>query len=372
MLDSTFEAAFRRLFVYNILFEDSEVDGDYLKLDETSRVLGISAAGCGLASMVRFHPAHIDAVDINHHHLALAALKMAASRDVKSYGLFYDMFGHGWLNQPEAPVRKLSESFPGWLQSYWQKNHHRFNDSVYGQGLTAWMLSSLRNHAGLGTAWMHDFVKMPQACRVSAIRELAEPAMRRPLVEGMLRSPLNQLALGVNFSQKERLLENGTTDIVDFMLRHLERVAETDCETNWFAWYAAAGHYNHDNPSAVPPFLRKHSHERSKESPTKFEFHHDSIFAVLSRANANTWTHYSLCDAVDWMPQPMQVQLLKEILRTAQPGAVVLMRSVSDANVVESCHLADHFVHLAEESADASQRERSCQYRRVDFYQVNP
>ncbi len=60
MLNVTFEAAFRNLFVYNILFEDAEVDGRYLGLDEHSRILGISAAGCGLASMIRFRPQHIE------------------------------------------------------------------------------------------------------------------------------------------------------------------------------------------------------------------------------------------------------------------------------------------------------------------------
>ena len=82
--DLSFEAVFRRVFVYNILFEDAEVDGLFFNVQQDSSVLGISAAGCGLASLVRFQPRRIDAVDINGHHLALASLKLTASRDLNS------------------------------------------------------------------------------------------------------------------------------------------------------------------------------------------------------------------------------------------------------------------------------------------------
>ncbi|GAB4212709.1 MAG: hypothetical protein OHK0013_35810 [Sandaracinaceae bacterium] len=70
-----FRSTFQRLFVYNILFEDSEVDEALLDLDERSRVLSITGAGCGVAAMIARRREAIDAVDINPHHLALAALK---------------------------------------------------------------------------------------------------------------------------------------------------------------------------------------------------------------------------------------------------------------------------------------------------------
>ena len=49
LLDGAFEQVFARTFVYNILFEDAEVDERFLGLDESSRVLAISGAGCGVA-----------------------------------------------------------------------------------------------------------------------------------------------------------------------------------------------------------------------------------------------------------------------------------------------------------------------------------
>ncbi len=370
IFDRPFEATFRRLFVYNILFEDAEVDGRYFGLDESSRVLGISAAGCGLASMVRFQPASIDAVDINGHHLALAALKMQAAKGLQSHGLLYDLFGYGSVTKPEDTLRRLSAGLPTWMQKYWKKNHRRFDRSLYRQGLTAWMLDQLRRHVGLGTEWMHDFVRLGGERRAEVIRDLAEPVLRKPLMLSFLNSPLQQLALGVNFSQKDRLLSEGQQSIVDFILSHLERVAKTDVETNWFAWYAAAGHYNHANPDAVPPYLRKEAHLSSREAESKFLFHHESIFNVLEKGGPNTWTHYSLCDAIDWMPRPVQSKLLTEIGRTAQPGSRVLLRSVEDRDIIVECGFEDKFRRLVPESERARVEDRSCQYQRVDFYEV--
>ncbi|MEM7676031.1 MAG: DUF3419 family protein, partial [Myxococcota bacterium] len=81
--DIAFQRMFSGLFVYNILFEDSELDDRFLEIDERSDVLSITGAGCGVATMVSRQPRTIDAVDINKHHLALSALKITAAQRLK-------------------------------------------------------------------------------------------------------------------------------------------------------------------------------------------------------------------------------------------------------------------------------------------------
>jgi S-adenosylmethionine-diacylglycerol 3-amino-3-carboxypropyl transferase len=50
LLDRAYQRLFSKLFVYNILYEDSEVDEAFLGVDGASRVLGIAGAGCGVAN----------------------------------------------------------------------------------------------------------------------------------------------------------------------------------------------------------------------------------------------------------------------------------------------------------------------------------
>lgn len=51
LADAAFMSVFKHLFIYNMLFEDSEVDERFLGIDETSTVLGIPAPAAGLPAI---------------------------------------------------------------------------------------------------------------------------------------------------------------------------------------------------------------------------------------------------------------------------------------------------------------------------------
>lgn len=368
----TFQEAFSRLPVYDILWEDADVDAEHLGLDTRSTVLAISAAGCGVASLLRAHPERIDTVDINRHHLALAALKMAAARRVRSYSSFYDLLGRGWHPAAEGVLREALADSPVWTQRYWAGRTDHFRSSMVGRWLTGRMLASLRRLSGIDATWLRAAAAAPVAERERAIDRALRPVLRNPLVAKGLASPLNLLALGINFQQRDRLLAaEQAADMGDVVLAHVKRVAATDLERNWFAWYAVAGHYNHDLPDAVPPYLRAASHEASREAPTRTSFTNGSILDVLDEAPAQTWSHYLLCDAPDWMPEPVQRRLFDGIRRTARPGATVLVRSVEREPLAERLGYDRTFVldRVASERAAAADRTR--QYRRVDFYRID-
>lgn len=371
MRDWTFQKTFSRLFVYNILFEDAEIDGRFLELDEDSTVLSISAAGCGVASMLRFQPRSVDAVDINKHHLALAALRMNGAQTMPNYAEFYDLFGRGWHPYPEKVVKNLASTLPGWMQSYWKLHYPRFRRSLYNQGLTAQMLRTMRRLSGVDANWLRSTFDMNPEDRAKLVKDTFEPVIKGPVIKRITESPLQLLALGVNFEQRDKLVASSGGDVGDFIIQHLQNLARTDVETNWFAWYGVAGHYNHENEKAVPPYLRRSEHAKSVESPTQKRFHHDNLFNVMGKAKANTWSHYTFCDAIDWMPGPVQQKLMDEVVRTARPGAVVLWRSVEDEDVVAKHRYGDRFKRMDEASDIATREERSRQYKRVDFYRVH-
>jgi S-adenosylmethionine-diacylglycerol 3-amino-3-carboxypropyl transferase len=166
------------------------------------------------------------------------------------------------------------------------------------------------------------------------------------------------------------LRAEGLDDVIDFLLMHLGRVAQTDLERNWFAWYAVVGEFNHERQDAVPPFMRRDHHEASLGADTQVRYHHRNIFDVLGEAGPKTWTHYTLLDAPDWMPNAVQGKLLGEILRTSEDGAVVLHRSVETDSMPERHGFGRHFIPMTEASDLATELDRTRQFRRVSFYQV--
>jgi len=368
--DKLFQSTFSKLFVYNILWEDAEVDERYLNVGEDSAILCISAAGCGAAGYLAGRPQRIDAVDINPHHLSLAALKMTGAQRTESYSQFYDLFARGWSSDPERSVRRLADTLPRWMQRYWKRHHDRFEKSMLHQGLTAQMLTAFRRQVGVDASWLRSIMHATPDERMQAVEDWVKPVLYKPHFKAVLNSPLQLVSLGINFQQRDRILATEGMNIIDFFIEHLKRVAATDVETNWFVWYTVAGEFNHDNPNAVPPYLRRDRWERSFRSPTTMRFHNRNLFEVLGQAGPDTWSHYTLCDAPDWLDNPTQVRLLEEILRTSRDGAIVLARSVEGRGLVDGSGLEDRFKLLTDASDTATLDDRSRQYRRIAFYRV--
>ncbi len=372
--DRAFQKVFANTFVYNILFEDAEVDERFLELDEDSTVLGITGAGCGFAGMMARRPKRIDAVDINKHHLALAALKMEASRSIDDFGTFYDLFGRGWSPEPDNTVRPVVANLPDWMQKYWKtRAKRRFRKTLYHEGLTAKMLVAMRKRVGMDVTWVRETAAKSEAERVAALVEIVEPLRASFPVRAALRSPAQLLALGINFEQRDRIVETEQQDMVDFFVAHLMRVMRTDLWTNWVAWFAAAGQFNHARPDAVPPYLRQDRWETAQDAPTDISFHNTNLFDILGAAGKHTWSHYTLCDAVDWMDERTQKRLLEEILRTSRDGAIVLWRSVEEegrfGTLPERLGYADRFERVPG-SEVAHELDRTRMYRQVNFFRV--
>lgn len=370
--DFMFERAFSGLFMYNILFEDAEQDERYLELGPDSSVLSITGAGCGVAGIMSRGPRRLDAADINEHHLALAGAKIAASRGVRDYETFYDLMGRGFHPDAQSLMHSLYAWMPDWMQRYWHRHWKRFaRSSLYSEGLTSRMLSWLRRLAGIDATWLTSLLHAPVAERIQAIDDTITPVLERPEIRVFLKSPMQLLALGVNFTQRDRMLEaEDEESIATFIINHLKRVAATELETNWFVWHALTGRFNHAHPEAVPPYLRRDRHEGSLHSPTEVQFHHRNIFRILGDAGPRTWSHYTLCDAPDWMSEPVERRLLDEIWRTSREGAVVLYRSVEPDSFIQRIDEGRRFEHLEDISKAATLADRTRQYRRVDFFRV--
>jgi S-adenosylmethionine-diacylglycerol 3-amino-3-carboxypropyl transferase len=369
--DKAYQQLFRHLFVYNMLFEDTEVDERFLGVGPESRILGISGAGCGIANHLSRRPRRIDAVDINARHLAITALKTASARELTNYDEFYTLWGHGSHARPSELASRLTKNLPGWIRRHWILSHRIFKHSFHRRGLTAQLFGALRRLSGVDASWLRALIAAPVAERPRLVAETFGPILRKAWVSAALRSPLHLLAIGVNAAQRDRMLRaEGLDDVIDFLLLHIGRVAQTDLERNWFAWWAVAGEFNHDRQDAVPPFMRRDHHASSIGADTDVRFHHRNIFDVLGDAGPNTWTHYTLLDAPDWMSNDVQHKLLGEIVRTSADGAVVLHRSVETDSMPERHGLERHFVPMVEASDLATKLDRTRQFRRVSFYQV--
>ncbi len=370
LADAAFQRVFSQLFVYNILFEDSEVDERFLGIEGSSRVLGISGAGCRIAGHLSQGPQHVDAVDINRHHLALTALKVQAAQKVRSYAEFYDLFGRSLPNAGRV-LSKLAEGLPAVLQSHLKRHRATFSNDLFTNGLTAKLLRVLQRLTGVDEGWLRGLMTLDVQARKQLVLETFRPVLAEPWMKWLLESPVHLVSIGVNYAQCERMLRmEGMADIGAFLLMHLQRVAVTDVARNWFAWYAIVGRYNHDDQHAIPPFLRKDHHERSCGSGTSVAYHHRSIFDVLDEAKPRTWSHFTLCDAPDWMSDVAQKRLFQAVIRAGRDGGVLQYRTVERTSLVERHGLTHRLQPMLAETELATALDRTRQFRGVRYYRI--
>jgi S-adenosylmethionine-diacylglycerol 3-amino-3-carboxypropyl transferase len=368
--DRTFSHVFSNTPVYSILFEDSEVDERFLEIDESSTILGITGAGCRTAGHVSQHPRSIDAVDINRHHLALTALKVSAVRHMREPEALHTLFGDIPGEDPRRHIKSALAPLPDWIRAYWRARSRSLRRGLLGRGLTARLLGWLRFLSGIDEDFLRLLIGKPVEERLALINGLFEPLLKRRGVAAVLRSPLCLLALGVNYAQRDRMLSAEQLDFVGFLLQHMRRVATTDLARNWFVWFAFTGRFNAEDQEALPPYLRRDRHERSLDSPTTVRYHHRDIFELLDGGASKTWSHYVLCDALDWMPAAVQRRMLLSILRTSRDGGVLQYRSVEPDSIVQRFGLERHFQRMAAVSHQATELDRTRQYRSVNLYRI--
>lgn len=370
--DRLFLDVFRRTFAFTILFEDSDLDCRYLELDASSDVLAISAAGCGVASLLALGPRSIDAVDLNAHHLAITALKVVAAQHCGAYDDFYALVGRGRMGDPAA-LRPLLAHLPATQRRYWERHQAILRRGLYSQGLLARFQRLIRARAGVDEAWLRALARRPVEARAAEVERRFVAMLRHPVLGLLARSPAAALAGGVNFIQARRNLDaHGTDDMRVVLAAYFHRVVRTDLERNWIAWWMLVGHFDHASQECLPPFLRRAHFARSQGGPTAVRYHLDDIFRVLRGAAPGTWSHFMLSDAVDWLPDAVQRQLFAEIVRTGRAGGVAAVRTVERTCPVARAGLADRLERIEPASTHASAADRSALYHGVNYYRIAP
>jgi S-adenosylmethionine-diacylglycerol 3-amino-3-carboxypropyl transferase len=370
--DRLFWRVFSRTFAFSILYEDTTVEERFFGVDEDATVLSVAAAGCGIAGLLAAHPRRIDAVDGNLSHLALTALKVAASRHLDDHEELYALFGHGVHPDPRGVLGRLSHALPDWAQAYWARNHRMFRKGLHDQSLANRTFRIACRVGGMNADWIrNELAGRPMEERVASVTRRYNKILAFPPLGLLAHSPLPLVAQGINFRQAERnIRSHGASSLPEVCMALLQRMVQTDVERNWVMWNGLGGGFDHDHPECRPPFLRPDRHARAQTAPTHTAFHLGNFLDVLQRAEPGTWSHYSFSDALDWLPEAMQRTVLLEVVRTARPGATLINRTVDGQCLIEQLGLQDHFERLEPASAEATAQEITRLYLRTDLYRV--
>lgn len=337
--DKIFRQIHGNSLVYNACWEDPRCDRNLLNLNEQSRVVVITSAGCNALDYLLDNPAAIHCVDINPRQNALLHLKTALLR-ATDHATLFEFFGKG-VTQKAREVfndvlrRQLPEPYS--IQ-FWERNLHYF--SVKG------LRKSFYWHGSSGTvAWIirQWLLSRPEAARLArrllesnnveeqkAWYEQLEPLFLNRFVQWLVQQHLVQSMLGVPKSQQHlaaAIFPDGLFGYIRQCLRRVfTRVPMTD---NYFWKCYFFGHYEAD---CCPNYLRSEHFQTLRERSSRIGTHTGSLTDFLQK-NPAQYTHFVLLDHQDWLAVKRRRPALEEewllILANAAPGARVLFRTTS-------------------------------------------
>ena len=336
-----FTMAFQGM-VYPQIWEDPVVDMEALAIQPGDHIVAIASGGCNVLSYLIGNPARITALDLNHAHIALNRLKLAAARALPSYAQFANFFVRADL---KSNITLFDEHLASRLDDeslrYWQERdlYGRRRISVFARGFyQTGLLGRFIGAAHLmGKTLGVNVRAVASAATLEEQRAIFEktiaPVFDHWFLRWLLKSPASLYGLGIPPAQFAALAKG--QDMSDVLRQRVEKLAcAFPMRENYFARQAFRRGYAASEGGALPPYLDEGNFETIKARCDRVDVRHESMTQFLARSAAGSINGFVLLDAQDWMSDQQLTNLWREITRCAAPGARVIFRTAADERLL--------------------------------------
>lgn len=387
----TRKGAFERLFtlwfqglVYTQIWEDPRVDAQALQLDDTSRILTISSAGCNVLNYLVHQPQRVLAVDLNTAHMALTRLKMTALRRLPSHDAFFQFFGVGaGADNLDAYEQHIRPHLDDDTRQFWETRPwgglrspriHAFKEGFYEHGVLGRFqgFARLVSHLVQGRAPDELLATSTRTEQRRFFEEVVAPFFDHPVVRGLARQPATLYSFGIPLRQYQSLSEAADGSIVDLYRNRLERlVCDFPLSDNYFAWQAFGRRYDTDQREALPPYLKRAHFSQLRNHLPRVDTRIAALTDVLEQQPDNSFDSFVLLDAMDWMDPSAITALWHELARVGEPGARIIFRTAGPHSVVEPAlpdSLRNRFTYERTRSEALHAQDRSAIYGMFHLY----
>lgn len=334
--DAIFKRVHSSRLIYNACWEDPRIDRELLNIDQNSKIVVISSAGCNILDYLLDHPASIDAIDVNPRQNALLELKIALIKH-RPFNDLFAMFADGKHQQYKAVYADLRPHLSPYAQTFWDKkityfSPRSFRKSFYfysTSGDVAWFFKlflqsqkSIRNH-------IQALLNAKTLEEQTLIYDKIEPKIWTGFVRWLVKRPMMTTLLGVPRPQVQLIKQEYDTGMLGFLrhsFRHL--FTEVPIHDNYFWRAYMTGSYTKD---CCPNYLKEDNFSTLQNNVSRVTYHTQTISEFLQQNPAN-YTHFILLDHQDWLAWHMPEALQEEwelILANSQTGTKVLLRSAA-------------------------------------------
>lgn len=372
---------FRRL-VYTQIWEDPVVDLQALRLQSNDHVITVASGGCNALSYLIDSPAKVTAVDLNHAHVSLTKLKIAALKALPNYEEYFQFLGVAHASSNIRIYNSLiAPNLDADSRQYWEggpigfRRIRMFAKGFYKYGLLGQIIGIFHWSAKLHKVKLSDLLHLESLQdQEKWFDEKVAKIFDSRLVSKLISSPFALYNLGIPPSRQHAFYEKSPEEIADIIKARVRRLATmTTPQNNYFAWQAFGRCYDSTGNSALPPYLMREHYEVMKANAHKISVEQSNIRDAISRMEHNSLDAAVLLDTQDWMSNDDIIALWSEITRVARPGARVIFRSANPESPVEKCLtglLKDKWVRDHAQSNALRDKDRSSIYQGFHLYHL--
>ena len=378
LLERLFTFAFSGL-VYPQIWEDPVPDLEALALKPDSHLVTIASGGCNVLSYLTANPAKITAVDLNHAHIALTDLKLAAAKRLPDYQSFRRFF-HG-ADSPtnvEFYDELLAPSLSPTTRAYWdasglgrKRRISLFTRNIYRFGLLGYCIRGGHLVAKAFGIDLQGLMATEGAEQQKAYFEKhIAPIFDKRLIRWIASSPMSLYGLGIPPAQYHALADG--EPMADVLRERLDRLATGfSTDSNYFAWQAFTGTYPEEHPDCVPLYLQERHFETIRARIDRVRTVRWSVTDFLDRQPVASVDAVVLLDAQDWMTTAQLNELWQRLTIACRPGARVIFRTAGRASVLPGRvddAVLDRWHYDQQMSADMLAKDRSAIYGGFHLY----
>ena len=347
--------------VFNMSWEDPEMDRRALCVGPGDTVVSITSAGCNPLNFLCQSPQRLIAVDGNPAQNALFELKLAAIRTL-DHATFFDIFAArrpGVVARVYRPLLRPHLS-PG-ARRFWDKNLWMAYGGLYRYGklgLATRLVRQVLRRLGMSDRLRERFFELRSLDEQAAMyRRYVERRLWGPVSKRLCKSRWFIYLCGVHPRQFQ--LVNGRHDIYEFVKERFEYLlTRVPAYDNYFLSMAVTGRFRGER---VPPYLLEQNFQTLRRNLDRVTVVNGWLGPYLDTLPPHSVAKFNLLDIFDWMTPEMFEATLRSVLRAAAPGARLIYRSGS-YELPPPPSIRPYLIHHADLSRELLAIDRSGTY----------
>ena len=323
--------------IYNTCWEDPRCDRMLLEMDEKSKVVMITSAGCNALDYLLDDPKEIHCVDMNFRQNALLELKKVGL-EVLPFNTFFALFGKGASEDAKLIYHNLlREKLSVPTQDYWDKHIKYFDGkgrrkSFYYRGTSGFLaysttrLMNARKSVRKNLDYLFNAISLEEQVKVF---NALETQIFNKHVKALVNNHYTMTLAGVPENQQILINQDYQCGVFGYLKDCFRNIFTTlDISENYFYQVYFNGHYTQD---CCPEYLKQENFNFLHENTEKIKTYTTSVSDFLLK-NPGEYSHFILLDHQDWLAVNDPAALEEEwelILQNSKPGTKILLRSAS-------------------------------------------